>query len=87
MTTDARVASAISHWAPRFIANGVPASEFQEVTDGITSWEGWCGAWSVRAKLHEEMGHRALAAGHGFSAGQHLSTAAVCYHFGKFFCP
>ena len=27
--TDPRVASAISHWAPRFVANGVLLADFQ----------------------------------------------------------
>jgi 2,6-dihydroxypseudooxynicotine hydrolase len=30
------------------------------------------------------MGREALAQGFGYSAGQHLTRAAVCYHFGKF---
>ena len=29
---DARVRSAISHWAPRFVANGVTLTDFEEVT-------------------------------------------------------
>ena len=29
---DPRVEAAISHWAPRFVANGVPLSDFEEVT-------------------------------------------------------
>ena len=31
---DTRVQSAISHWAPRFVANGNPLTDFQEVTVG-----------------------------------------------------
>ena len=34
MTRDPIVASAISHWAPRFVANGVLLSDFEEVTAG-----------------------------------------------------
>ena len=29
---DPRVEAAISHWAPRFVVNGVPLTDFQEVT-------------------------------------------------------
>ena len=81
---DALVASAIHHWAPRFIANGVPLTDFQEVTAGISRWADWCRAWSARAAVHEEIGRKALADGCHLSAGQHLTTAAVCYHFAKF---
>src|SRR5690349_17590079 len=75
---------AIHHWAPRFVANGVPLSDFQEVTAGITRWEAWCQAWGERAALHEELGNQALAAGYRLSAGAHLTRAALCYHFAKF---
>ena len=81
---DPRVEAAISHWAPRFVANGVPMTDFQEVTAGVDRWEDWCSAWSARAALHEEMGVRALAGGFELSAGAHFTRAAVCYHFGKF---
>jgi len=29
---DPRVSSAISHWAPRFVSNGVLLADFEEVT-------------------------------------------------------
>ncbi len=81
---DALVASAIHHWAPRLVANGVPLTDFQEVTAGISRWPDWCRAWCARASVHEEIGRRALADGFNLSAAQHLTTAAVCYHFAKF---
>ena len=34
--------------------------------------------------MHEDIGRQALADGFHLSAGQHLTTAAVCYHFAKF---
>ena len=33
---DARVASAMSHWAPRFVSNGVILADFEEVTASHT---------------------------------------------------
>ena len=81
---DSRVEAAISHWAPRFVANGVPLADFQEVTASVLRWEDWCTAWSARAAIHEELGNKALAGGHTISAGEHFTRAAVCYHFGKF---
>src|SRR5256885_1939559 len=42
---DPRVEAAISHWAPRFVANGVPLSDFEEVTASCERWEVWCRLW------------------------------------------
>jgi len=81
---DARVQSAIAHWAPRFVSNGVPLTDFEEVTAGIERWEDWCRAWSARAAIHEVLGRTTLADGYQRSAGEHLTRAAVCYHFAKF---
>ncbi|MGE5148247.1 MAG: alpha/beta hydrolase family protein [Candidatus Eiseniibacteriota bacterium] len=81
---DPRVRSAIGHWAPRFVANGIVLSDFEEVTAGIARWEDWCRAWSARAEVHELLGGEALARGHFLSAGEHLSRAGVYYHFAKF---
>ena len=63
MPQDSRVASAIAHWAPRFVANGVTLTDFEEVTARVASWDDWCAAWSERAALHEGLGREALAGG------------------------
>lgn len=81
---DPRVASATAHWAHRMVTNGVPLADFQDVTSGIARWDEWCAAWMARGDIHAELGEQALADGHTRSSGQHLFTAAVCYHFGKF---
>ncbi len=81
---DDRVAAAISHWAPRFTANGVTAPDFERITAGVGEWARWCAAWSAAAAGHEKLGRDALASGHELSAGAHLSRASVYYHFAKF---
>jgi dipeptidyl aminopeptidase/acylaminoacyl peptidase len=81
---DARVASAVSNWAPRFTTNGVAVADFQRVTASVERWEDWCAAWSEAARVHEDLGREAMAEGRTRSAGAHFSTAAVYYHFGKF---
>ncbi len=81
---DPRVEAAISHWAPRFVINGVPLGDFEEVTGSVERWEDWCSAWSARAAIHESLAEHALADGYRLSAGAHYTRAAVCYHFGKF---
>lgn len=81
---DPRISSAAAHWSHRFVTNGIPLADFQDVTGAITRWEDWCAAWVARGDVHRAMGDTALAEGHRLSAGQHLTTAAVCYHFAKF---
>jgi dienelactone hydrolase len=81
---DPRVASAIAHWGPRYVTNGVPIGDFTEVTAGIDSWDDWCAAWSARAEVHRALGDEALARGDTRTAGELLRTAAVCFHFAKF---
>ncbi len=82
--SDPRVKSAIAHWAPRFVANGVPLTDFEEVTAGIARWDDWCAAWCRRAAIHESLGDEAYSNGFRYSAGEHWSRAAACYHFAKF---
>ena len=83
-TVDPRIASAAAHWSHRFVSNGVPLADFQDVTGSITRWEDWCGAWSERGEVHRALGDAALEGGYRLSAGEHFTTAAVCHHFGKF---
>ncbi|SNS45185.1 2,6-dihydroxypseudooxynicotine hydrolase [Streptosporangium subroseum] len=81
---DELVASAVSHWAPRFTTNGVAVADFERVTSGLKDWDGWCSAWSEVGAEHEALGAEAVREGRLRSAGQHYVQAAVCYHFGKF---
>jgi pimeloyl-ACP methyl ester carboxylesterase len=84
MAKDALVQSAISHWAPRFVSNGVLLADFEEVTAAVSRWDEWCGAWSARAQMHERLGRDALRQGHALTAGEHFVRAAMYFHFGKF---
>jgi 2,6-dihydroxypseudooxynicotine hydrolase len=84
MSSDPQLTAAIAHWGPRFVANGVVLTDFEEVTRSLTSYDGWCGAWSARAAHHEALGREALARGHTLTAGECLQRAAVYYHFGSF---
>ncbi len=81
---DARVNAAISHWAPRFIANGIDYSDFVTVTSKIETWDSWCEQWCQAGTVHEELGRTALSKGQELAAGAHLARAAVYYHFAKF---
>jgi pimeloyl-ACP methyl ester carboxylesterase len=81
---DSKVASAISHWAPRFVSNGVMLADFEEVTASIGRWDDWCKAWSARAKVHEDLANESFSSGFRLTAGEHFVRAAMYYHFAKF---
>jgi 2,6-dihydroxypseudooxynicotine hydrolase len=81
---DEQLASAISHWAPRFTTNGVTVSDFERIRAELAGWDDWCRVWSRVAAEHEELGRAALAERRYRSAGEHLAQAAVYYHFAKF---
>ncbi|HZS94198.1 MAG TPA: alpha/beta fold hydrolase [Chloroflexota bacterium] len=83
-TVDSRIHAAMSHWAPRFVANGVDMNDFFRVTAGIERWEDWCGAWAIAGGDVAELAEEAEAAGNSESAAAHFVRAALLYHFGKF---
>jgi dipeptidyl aminopeptidase/acylaminoacyl peptidase len=76
--------AAIAHWGPRFVANGVVLTDFEEVTGAMSSYDDWCCTWSARAAHHEQLGRAALAQKHFLTAGECLQRAGVYYHFASF---
>jgi dienelactone hydrolase len=81
---DFLVKEATAHWAPRFTTNGVAVSDFNKITASVTRWADWADAWVAAGSVHHDLGREAVGDGRFLSAGQHLSTAAVYYHFAKF---
>jgi pimeloyl-ACP methyl ester carboxylesterase len=81
---DARVQAAITHWAGRFIANGVDYNDFVRTTGTISSWDEWLDAWTGTAEMHMELAESAIELGHHRSAGEAYLRAAVSFHFSKF---
>ncbi|HEX5617171.1 MAG TPA: alpha/beta hydrolase [Solirubrobacteraceae bacterium] len=81
---DARVQSAIDHWAPRFIQAGVDYNDFARTTARVERWEDWLDAWCETGAEHAELARAAEAAGRSRTAGDAWLRAAVCFHFGKF---
>jgi dipeptidyl aminopeptidase/acylaminoacyl peptidase len=84
MSSDPRLKAAIAHWGPRFVANGVTLTDFEEITSSLKSYDDWCSAWVARAAHHEQLGREALARGHTLTAGECLQRAGVYYHFAAF---
>jgi dipeptidyl aminopeptidase/acylaminoacyl peptidase len=81
---DERVASAIAHWAPRFVTNGVDYSDFQRVTSSITAWAEWLPAWVENGHMHAELARDAERRGRVLTAGEAWNQASLSYHFAKF---
>jgi hypothetical protein len=73
-----------ANWVARLCVNGIAVSDFNDILGSLASWDDWCRAWSARASVHEALGQEALALGQSVSAGEHLSRAAVTYHFAKY---
>ena len=67
---DPRVQAAITHWAGRFVANGIDYNDFVRTTGAISRWDEWLDAWSATAEGHVALAESALAAGHRRSAGE-----------------
>jgi pimeloyl-ACP methyl ester carboxylesterase len=81
---DARVQSAVEHWAPRFIQAGVDYNDFVRTTARVERWEDWLDAWCGVGSSHADLARAAEASGRDRTAGEAWLRAAVCFHFGKF---
>ncbi len=68
--SDPRVASAVAHWAPRFIANGIDYNDFQTTTARVERWDQWCAEWKRTAEKHERLAREAEERGSPRSAAE-----------------
>ena len=84
MSDDPRLKAAVSHWGARFVANGVALTDFEDVTRSLKSYDQWCGAWSDKAAVHEQLGRDALQRKKLLTAGEMFQRAGVYYHFASF---
>lgn len=81
---DARVESAIAHWAPRMTTQGIDLNDFTRTTSRIESWDEWLGEWVRTGELHVELAREAEAEGRTRTAGEAFVRAALCFHFAKY---
>ena len=56
---DARVQSAISHWAPRFVQAGMDYSDFMRVSASVERWEDWLDAFAALGDRHAQRAEEA----------------------------
>ena len=80
---DTRLASATAHWSHRFVTNGVPLADFQDVTGSLQTWDGWCAAWVDRGHIHNALAQQASQVGHMRSAGRSLEHRRRLLSFRK----
>jgi pimeloyl-ACP methyl ester carboxylesterase len=81
---DAQVQVAMSHWASRFIQNGVDYNDFVATTARCASWAQWLPEWNRTADAAVELAQEAESRHHRRTAGNAWLRAAINRHFGKF---
>jgi pimeloyl-ACP methyl ester carboxylesterase len=81
---DAEVETALRHWAPRLIQNGVDYNDMVATVARIDTWDQWLPEWNRTADDQADFAREADAAGHALTAGQAWRRASVNRHFGKF---
>lgn len=77
------VEESLGNWTPRFVANGIDHNDLQRLRERIDGWEDWCREFSAVGEDHATLGEAALDRGDVESAGEHLTRAAMYYHFGS----
>ncbi len=81
---DTAIETALAHWAPRLIQNGVDYNDLMATVARTETWADWLPQWNRTADEQAEFAREADAAGHTLTAGQAWRRASVNRHFGKF---
>jgi dienelactone hydrolase len=81
---DRNVDVALDRFTWRMLSHSVPVWEFEQLKQKIQRWDEWCEEWSGAAHRHMEIGDKALAEGHGLTAGSAYIRAALFYHWATF---
>jgi pimeloyl-ACP methyl ester carboxylesterase len=81
---DTAIETALAHWAPRMIQNGVDYNDLTATVGRTETWADWLPQWNRTADEQAEFAREADATGHRLTAGQAWRRASVNRHFGKF---
>jgi 2,6-dihydroxypseudooxynicotine hydrolase len=81
---DAAIETALAHWAPRLIQNGVDYNDMTRTIARTQTWADWLPEWNRTADEQAAFAREADATGHALTAGQAWRRASVNRHFGKF---
>lgn len=79
-----QVQEVLDIWAARFLHSGIPLGDLTGTVDRVGTWSDWGPAWQETAKIHEEMGERALEEGRTISAVASFINASKAYHLSYF---
>lgn len=78
------IETALAHWGPRLIQNGVDYNDLMATIARTETWADWLPQWNRTADEQAEFAREADATGHALTAGQAWRRASVNRHFGKF---
>jgi 2,6-dihydroxypseudooxynicotine hydrolase len=81
---DSAVETALAHWGPRLIQNGVDYNDMLATVARTETWADWLPQWTRTADEQATFAREADASGHRLTAGQAWRRASVNRHFGKF---
>lgn len=81
---DADIETALAHWAPRLIQNGVDYNDLMATVARTDTWADWLPQWNRTADEQAAFAAEADAGGHRITAGHAWRRASVNRHFGKF---
>lgn len=81
---DAAIETALAHWAPRLIQNGVDYNDLMTTVARTQTWADWLPQWNRIADEQAAFAAEADDSGHRLTAGHAWRRASVNRHFGKF---
>jgi 2,6-dihydroxypseudooxynicotine hydrolase len=81
---DSAIETALAHWGPRLIQNGVDYNDLMATVARTQTWADWLPQWNRTADEQAEFAREADSTGHTLTAGQAWRRASVNRHFGKF---
>lgn len=72
------------HLRHRFVSNGVPLADLEQISSELTDWASWYATWERSGDARLRDAEEAERRGHHLSAAELRLIAAVEFHFGKF---
>lgn len=70
--------------AGRFVGDGVPLPDLEQLTREITNWERWFEAWTRVGDRYARLAAECEAEGATVSAGEFFWQASLFHHYGQF---
>jgi 2,6-dihydroxypseudooxynicotine hydrolase len=81
---DAELQKSWDVYTNRYLAEGVPLPDIQQIRGSISSWDGWCAGWYAFAQQAEQRALAALEKNYLLTAGTEYARASVYACFGHY---